>query len=150
MRTLFTLTTLATLAFAQSAAALSCAPIDPFDTLADINMSTKSYTVVHGDLTITGAPNADGTIPMVFEGIELTDGDRTVELAITATQSCPSEACGAPKGAEDALVFVEVTPEGQFALDLTACGTYVFPAIADDEIDAMSSEIRGIMGEDEG
>lgn len=146
---LASLATVALLVGTQQAAALSCAPADPFAALAKVNTSPLPYAVVYGDFVATGPKTDKGAVPMTFNGIMMSDEDIPVAWDILATSSCPDGVCTATERFDDAIAYVQMTDAGPFLLELAACNTHIYPGAESALVDSMRTEVLGIMGFDE-
>ena len=149
-------TALALLATASPALALSCLPVDPAGMYRTAAESTDRYVAVHGsflrdgpDIPTEGGLSGDAT-PYGYDSLFYGDlgsrvGFRTpVELSVHVEVGCVSVWCGSPPpDGTPALAFLRVDDNRDYYLQVGACPTTLMMQPTEDDLDQITTCMRG-------
>lgn len=147
---------LALLATASPALALSCLPVDPAGMYQIAAEATDRYVAVHGsflrdgpDILAEGDPSGDAT-PYGYDALFYGDlgsrvGFRTpVELNVHVEVGCFAVWCGSPPvDGVPMLAFLRVDDNREYFLEVGACPTTLQMQPTEDDLDQVTTCMRG-------
>ncbi|MGI3185266.1 hypothetical protein [Nioella aestuarii] len=147
---------LALLATASPVLALSCLPVDPAGMYQIAAEATDRYVAVHGsflrdgpDIPAEGRESDDAT-PYGYDALFYGDlgsrvGFRTpVELNVHVGVGCVSVWCGSPPpDGTPVLAFLRVDDNRDYFLEVGACPTTLMMQPTDQDLDQITSCMRG-------
>ncbi len=150
--------TLALSCLATPALSLSCEFLDPAGMYQQAANSDDRYVIVHGSFLRDGPdtpPVAETTedgqgVPYTFPALFYGDigsrvGFRTpTELEVTVDVSCVLDYCGAPPpDGRDVLAFLRVNQDRDYFLRVEACPAWLIFDPTQEELDQITSCMRG-------
>ncbi len=141
---------------AGEAAALTCAPPDPYRAFREAEAAPESYVVLHGQLDFDPARMPSGgydepgsatglpSVPARFEGRSLSaQGFATpFSTPITLQPTCAGPWCGGGIVPGEWLLFAHRTAAG-YEVEIGACGGWAFDLVSEETLRGLAACMRG-------
>lgn len=144
---------------AMPAAALTCAPTDPFQSFRTARDAPESYVLLHGRLAFDPAemagegreppPGASETeldpVEARFEGhaLGLVGFTRPVRATLHLVPTCFGQFCGSIGPGEGWLLFAQPSGTGTYRVEIDPCGAWAFEGVSRDTLGALTACVQG-------